>query len=75
MAKFLFFKIILELSLIYLTLLNLEEIYVGCYGDFFNGTRDLNGNRITSTSGGRTIGSCISYCCGFNYAGLQNGYV
>ena len=49
--------------------------YVGCYGDLLNGTnRDLNGLNIYANQyGGASIETCISFCCGFAYAGNQNG--
>ena len=46
--------------------------------DLVDGTRDLNGTKgygqyDTNDFGGMTIELCISYCCGFKYAGLQFG--
>ena len=47
--------------------------YIGCFTDYVNEIRDLNGpSTHTSTN---TIESCIGYCLsnGFAYAGVENG--
>jgi len=50
---------------------------VGCYADFLNGIRDLNGLGyiLTNTNGGGSIASCLAYCKarGFIFAGVQFG--
>ncbi len=50
---------------------------VGCYADFLNGKRDLNGLglTVTNTNGGGSITSCLAYCKarGFIFAGVEAG--
>ncbi len=50
--------------------------YVGCFYDYLNGTRDLNGGAAYNESAPVTILSCVNFCSkmGFKYAGLQFGY-
>ena len=52
------------------------HLNLGCFADKINSHNlDLSGLVGISGSPKMTIDQCISYCVGFKYAGLQNGFI